>query len=183
MSALVDMPNQSSIAYARKRFVQGLRGLSPTRVGADVDRSVLTFLTTEQRRRFEALPAFDQQHLCRVANHLRTQGVTDPDVLVAGLLHDIGKSDGRTTVRLTDRVGKVLLKRVSPGLLQRVAGEYPDGRLPGLALTMLHPAIGADLARQMGCSDRTCWLIRHHEAATDFGDRDLARLQAADFAS
>jgi hypothetical protein len=129
------------------------------------------------------MPAFDQQHLCRVANHLTSQGVTDPDVLVAGLLHDIGKSDGRTAVRLTDRVAKVVLKHVSPGTLEKIAGGYPEGRFPGLALTMLHPTIGADLARQLGCSERTCWLIRHHEAATDLGDRDLARLQAADFAS
>lgn len=177
------MNDPSTFAFARKRIVQGLRGLSPTHGGADVDRSVLKFLTPEQRRWFDAMPAFDQQHLCRVANHLASQGVTDPDVLVAGLLHDIGKSDGRTTVRLTDRIGKVVLKRVSPGILERVADKYPDGRLSGLALTMLHPEIGANLARQMGCSERTCWLIRHHEATTDLGDRDLARLQAADFAS
>ncbi len=177
------MGDQTSFAYARKRVVQGLRGLNPTRAGADVDRSVLAFLTPEQRRRFEAMPAFDQQHLCRVASHLTSQGVTDPDVLVAGLLHDIGKSDGQTTVRLSDRVGKVVLKRVSPGTLERVAGGYPGGRLPGLALTMLHPELGAHIAHQLGCSERTCWLIRHHEAATDLGDRDLARLQAADFAS
>ncbi len=177
------MGDQTTFAYARKRFVQGLRGLNPTRAGSDVDRSVLKVLTPEQRRRFDAMPAFDQQHLCRVANHLTAQGVTDPDVLVAGLLHDIGKSDGQTTVQLTDRIGKVVLKRISPRTLERVARGYPDGRFPGLALTMLHPALGADIAHQLGCSERTCWLIRHHEAATDLGDRDLARLQAADFAS
>ncbi len=177
------MSDQSSFAYARKRLVQGLRGLSPTRAGADVDRTILELLTPEQRQRFETMPAFDQQHLCRVANHLQSQGVTEPDLLLAGLLHDIGKSDGRNQVRLTDRVGKVVLKRVSPGRLAKVAAEYPDGRLPGLALTMLHPAIGADVAQQLGCSERTCWLIRNHEAESDLGDPDLARLQAADFAS
>lgn len=177
------MSNQSSFAYTRKRLLQGLRGLNPTRAGADVDRGLLELLTAEQRARFEAMPAFDQQHLCRVANHLKAQGVTDPDVLIAGLLHDIGKSDGRTEVQLTDRVGKVLLKRISPGTLKKAASDYPQGRYPGLALTMLHPHLGADLAQQLGCSERTCWLIRHHEADSDLGDSDLAQLQAADFAS
>ncbi|TXG79531.1 MAG: HD domain-containing protein [Thermomicrobiales bacterium] len=177
------MNDQSTVAYARKRLVQGLRGLNPKRAGEDVDRGILELLTREQRSRFGELPAFDQQHLCRVANHLVEQGVTDRDLLVAGLLHDIGKSDGQTQVRLADRVAKVLLKRASPGTLQSVARDYPSGRFPGLALTMLHPQVGADRARAMGCSDRTCWLIRHHEADTDLGDPDLARLQAADFAS
>ena len=177
------MPEQSTAAYARKRLIQGLRGLNPDRASADVDRSLLNLLTPEQRARFDALPAFDQQHLCRVANHLRSQGVADRDLLVAGLLHDIGKSDGHTSVRFTDRVAKVLLKRVAPGTLDRVAGGYPECRFPGLALAVVHPELGAEAARQMGCSERTCWLIRNHEAPSDLGDPDLARLQAADFAS
>src|SRR5215218_8047403 len=120
MSALVRMSDQSTAAYARKRLVQGLRGLNPTRCSADVDRTVLEILTPDQRARVDAMPAFDQQHLCRVGNHLKSQGVTDLDVLVAGLLHDIGKSDGRVQVRLADRVAKVVLKRLAPGTLASV---------------------------------------------------------------
>ncbi|MEZ4507974.1 MAG: hypothetical protein R2848_19445 [Thermomicrobiales bacterium] len=183
MSTQLHIGEQSSAAYARKRIVQGLRGLRPKWGASSTDRSILELLTPEQRSRFTALPVFDQQHLCRVANHLVAQGVTDRDVLVAGLLHDIGKSDGRTQVRLTDRIAKVVLRHASPGTLRSVASSYPGGRFPGLALTMLHPELGADQARAMGCSERTCWLIRNHEAETDLGDHDLARLQAADFAS
>jgi hypothetical protein len=130
-----------------------------------------------------ALSSFDRQHLCRVANHLEAQGVTDRDLLVAGLLHDIGKSDGDTRVRLADRVAKVLFRRFSPGTLATIARNYPNGRFSGLALTVLHPEIGARRARELGCSERTCWLIRHHEETSDLGDPDLSRLQTADFAS
>lgn len=172
----------STLAYARKRLTQGVRGLNPARAGSDVDRSILTLLTPEQRASFEALPAFDQQHLCRVANHLRGKGVTDLDLLVAGLLHDIGKMDGTAHVRFHDRVAKVMLKRASPGTLAKVSAAYPTGRFRGLALTMVHPAVGADMAKALGCSERTCWLIRHHESEDDLGDPDLARLQQADFA-
>lgn len=173
----------STIAYTHKRIVQGLRGLNPSRAGAHLDRSALDVLTPTQRNRFLQLPEFDQQHLCRVANHLSAAGVDDPDLIVAGLLHDIGKSNGVDRVRLPDRIGKVLLKRFAPGILEKVASNYPNSRFNGLALTMRHPALGADIARELGCSDRTCWLIRHHEATTDLGDPDLALLQAADFAS
>lgn len=183
MSAIIPKGNQSVAAFARKRIVQGLRGLNPGRAGAHVDRSSLDYLGPAQYARFMELPAFDQQHLCRVAIHLRTNGVTEPDVIVAGLLHDIGKFDGERCVRLCDRVGKVVMKRISPSLLQRVAARYPDGPLTGLALTVRHPEIGARIAGELGCSERTCWLIRNHEAESDLGDPDLARLQAADFAS
>ena len=177
------MSDQSTAAFARKRIVQGLRGLSPGRAGAHVDRSALGYLTPEQRARFGQLPEFDQQHLCRVANYLIASGVTDSDVVVAGLLHDIGKCDGGHCVTLPDRIGKVLMKRFCPGRLHQVAAEYPEGRFKGLALTMRHPEIGARIASELGCSERACWLIRFHEAETDLGDSDLAQLQAADFAS
>lgn len=126
---------------------------------------------------------FDRQHLCRVGCHLRNQGITDRDVLVAGLLHDIGKYDGQARVRLPDRVAKVVLKRLAPGRLRAIATRYPDGPLRGLALTVRHPEVGAHVARTLGCSARTCWLIAHHEEPSDLGDPDLAAIQAADFAS
>ena len=97
---IIPMGDQSTAAFARKRFVQGLRGLTPGRAGAHVDRSALEYLSPAQLAQFLKLPAFDQQHLCRVANHLRANGVTDPEVIVAGLLHDIGKSDGQHHVHL-----------------------------------------------------------------------------------
>ena len=177
------MEEPSTIAYARKRIVQGLRGLNPARAGAHLDHSTLNYLTPAQRERFLQLPEFDRQHLLRVANFLQKSGVDDPDVIVAGLLHDIGKVDGARRVRLPDRVGKVLLKRFAPGMLQRVADGYPDGHCKGLALTVRHPEIGAEIARTLGCSERACWLIRNHEAESDLGDANLALLQAADFAS
>lgn len=175
--------NQSTAAYARKRFIQGLRGLAPGRSSAHVDRTVLLYLTPAQRARFERMPEFDQQHLCRVANHLIDHGVTDADVIVAGLLHDIGKCDEEQCVALPDRVGKVLMRRCCPGVLRSIADAYPTGRCKGLALTMRHPEIGATIARDLGCSERTCWLIRHHEFESDLDDAQLAALQAADFAS
>ena len=112
-----------------------------------------------------------------------SSGVTDRDVIVAGLLHDIGKV-GWQYQSATDRSGS---EGPDEANLARYASAGCVGvsrwSLPGLALTMVHPEIGAEIARSLGCSERTCWLIRHHEAPTDLGDPDLARLQAADFAS
>ena len=141
-------------------------------------------LTDEQATAFRALPAFDQRHLCRVYRLLERDGVTDQDLLTAGLLHDLGKIGENANVRLPDRVARVLLRRLAPGLLQRLARRPALGWRRGLALAEHHAALGAERAATLGCTPRVCWLIRHHEdAALARHDRDLAALMAADRAA
>jgi hypothetical protein len=171
-------------AFGGYRLRQGIGGFRP-RVPADRD-AILATLSGHQAAAFRALPAYDQAHLCRTFSALREAGIADPDLLAAGLLHDLGKGGvpgvaGK--VRLTDRVLRVVLRRCAPRLLARAARLPAPRWRVGLALAVHHPRLGAGWAAELGCSPRTCWLIAHHEDEPAPDDPDLRRLDAADRAA
>ena len=138
---------------------------------------------------FRAMPRYDRRHALRVVHALQAKGQTEPDLLAAALLHDVGKSGrqpgtGRKAgrVRLWHRVATVLMRAARPGLLERIGGDSRPGswRYP-FYVQLHHAAIGALLAKQAGCSPRMADLIRRHEdAAVVDGDPLLAVLQRAD---
>ena len=179
MSATSPSSRSATIDIARRRLRQGLVALAP-RVPADRDAILARTLTATQARAFRGLPAHDQAHLCRVYRLLRSAGVEDGDLLAAALLHDLGKVAPGARVRLPDRIAKVLLRRLAPGLLRHMARQPAPPWRRGLALAVHHPALGAARAAELGCSPRVCWLITHHEDTGALGDPDLARLAAAD---
>ncbi|MDQ3466930.1 MAG: hypothetical protein M3411_01670, partial [Chloroflexota bacterium] len=73
-----------------RRLARGLSALRP-RIPADRDQILAAMLTPSQAAAFCALPRHDQQHLCAVYRTLQRRGVTDHDLLAAGLLHDLGQ--------------------------------------------------------------------------------------------
>jgi hypothetical protein len=161
------------------RLRQGFAALRP-REPDDLLASVQQALTPEQAGAFRSLPIYDRVHLFRVFARLRDEGVDDPDLLTAALLHDLGKCALGGRVRLIDRTIAVLLGRLSPRLLVRLAAlPAPDWRL-GIALAVHHPELGAEWASELGCSPRTVWLIAHHADDPLPDDADLARLVRAD---
>jgi hypothetical protein len=107
-------------------------------------------------------------------------GSASPDLVAAALLHDIGKVSESGRVRLADRVTKVLLAKISPALLKRVAARPAPRLLDGVSLAVHHPAVGATKAAQLGCSNRACWLVAHHEDEPPLGDQELCLLVAID---
>lgn len=119
------------------------------------------WLTDPQLALFDAMHVADRRHGLDVVATLRAEGVTDPDVLLAGLLHDAGK--GRTGVwpRVVYSLGQAYGSWVP-----RVAGVLPP---VGAALTRLrdHAEVSATMARAAGCSPRTVELIRHQDAPLD----------------
>ncbi len=137
-------------------------------------------LTSKQAAAFYQLSSHDQAHLCRVAQQLGGTNSENIDLIVAALLHDIGKVSDRGRVRLPDRVAKVLLSKYAPHLLARLAKRPANMLLEGLSLTVHHPSLGAQRAAMLGCTARTCWLIAHHENEGIFSDNDLCLLVAAD---
>jgi len=163
------------------RIRQGLLALRP-RPEPDEERFTRQWLTREQRAAFASLSAHDRAHLVRVARTIARRAPDQRDLIVAALLHDLGKTDGRHRVRLVDRVIKVLLERGSPRLLHWLARPEPSRLRAGIALAVHHPALGAARAAELGCSDRVVWLIKHHEDST-IDDPELRLLADVDQAT
>ena len=168
----------SSLLYRPRQGLAALFGQ-----GRVHDTDVPVILSPAQEAAFLALPRYDQAHLLAVYRRLVDAGVGDDELLLAAILHDIGKVGFGTRVRLHDRVVTVLLRRLSPALLARLARLPATGWRRGLALAVHHPHLGATIAAGLGCSERTCWLIAHHADAPPHADPDLRILVEADHAA
>jgi hypothetical protein len=116
-----------------------------------------------------------------VYDWLRACGVTDSDLLQAGLMHDVGKADERTRVRLLHRVVIVVGRRLAPVWLSR-EWVTPHGNrlLHGLYLAHNHANLGAESAAGAGASRRCCALIAAHDDPGPHTDRQLQLLRMAD---
>ncbi|CAN5481942.1 hypothetical protein BH20CHL7_BH20CHL7_11270 [soil metagenome] len=141
-----------------------------------MERAALaSWVDVAQLEVFDRMHAADRRHGLDVVATLRANGVTDRDVLLAGLLHDAGKGDTGVWPRVAYSLGQA-----NGPWVWRLAALVPGW---GLALERLrdHAASSAALAERAGCSPRTVELIRHQDAPVD---RDAGRLlQLADEAN
>jgi hypothetical protein len=137
--------------------------------------SLEVWLPPAQAALFDAMHVADRRHGLDVVASLQAMGVTDPDVLVAGLVHDAGKG----TTGLWPRVVWSLGEAWGPWVWG-VAGRLP-GMSRALARLRDHAELSAALAAEAGCSSRTVELIRRQDAPIDpeFGEL----LRSADEAS
>jgi hypothetical protein len=194
--------NASRIFYRTRQFWQALgASLSPE----DLDL-VHEVLAPSQRRLFEQLQMSERVHSIKVLRALLDRGEDHPDLLLAALLHDVGKS--RFPLNLLDRILIVLGKAFFPQRAKRWGSE-PVSDLkslrsydrPGLLVeTFLkiwrrpfiiaerHPAWGAEMAARSGASPLAVALIRRHQDELDPGPGSnpgieqhlLRKLQAVD---
>ena len=127
----------------------------------------LEVLSQDQRALFTRLQPGEQNHAVIVYRRLLEQGENQPDLLVAALLHDVGKL--RYRMNPLERSMVVLVKAVLPkkALLW---GELPSinwDSLPSWRKAFIvaeqHPEWGAELAREAGVSVLTENLIRQHD--------------------
>jgi len=132
-------------------------------------------LSPAQLAAFHRMAPADQRHAVRVARTLLDAGTRDPDLLVAVLLHDLGKvdPDGHGRVRLPHRVAKVVLRHLAPGVWCRLSAQPHRGPLHGLYLLHHHPRLGAAWAARLGTSPRACALIAAHEGELRIADCGL----------
>lgn len=127
---------------------------------------------------FRRMTLSEQAHSFAVLRRLQAVGSTDPDLLVAALLHDIGKT--LSPLSIPDRIFIVLVKRFLPRQAQRWGQGKPNGLRRPFVTAACHPTWGAELARESGASHRTCDLIRRHQDPPPADDPLLLALQSAD---
>ncbi len=127
---------------------------------------------------FDAMPVADRRHGLDVAQRLLARGLDDQDLLAAALLHDAAKGH---RMRLWHRVGGVLLGRLAPRVLARLASPDVRSWRHGFHLYLHHGPMSADAALAAGCSPRCAAFIRGTTGATDAPL--AAALDAADEAS
>jgi hypothetical protein len=128
--------------------------------------ALVAWTTPAQRALFDAMHVADRRHGLDVVARLRIAGVSDPDALVAGLLHDAGKGEAGLAPRVVHAVGQAY-----GHWIWRLGGRLLRMR-PTLARLIDHAEGSARLAAAAGCSTRTVELIRWQDSPQDpeFGE-------------
>jgi hypothetical protein len=150
--------------------VRQFRAHRGARVAAAERTAAADWLTSAEITLFDAMHVADQRHGLDVVATLRDQGVTDRDVLAAGLLHDAGKGQTGLWPRVAFSLGQEYGRWI-----WRAAGVIP-GWSAALARLRDHAEISARLAADAGCPPLTVELIRHQDAPRDPSFGELLRL-------
>lgn len=138
---------------------------------APEERSALVPWTTlAQLALFDSMHVADRRHGLDVVASLRGDGVSERDVLLAGLLHDAGKGD----TGVWPRVAYTLAGAYGGWILQG-ARRLP-GFQPALERLRRHAETSAELATAAGCPSRTVDLIRFQDEPRDPEFGELLRL-------
>lgn len=146
----------SRVAYRVGQFLRALRAHpSP---GSSQHAS--EFLPPRLLHLFDKMPLIDQSHGLRVLGQLQRQGVDDPDLLAAALLHDVGKS--RLPIAPWERVWGWFIRK----LLPHRSALWAEGEAKGLRKAVVvaenHPRWGAQMVREERGSPRLVEFIRYH---------------------
>jgi hypothetical protein len=131
---------------------------------------LVTWTTSPQLDVFDSMHIADRRHGLDVVASLRAEGVHEPDVLLAGLLHDAGKGDTGVGPRVVYSLGQAYGRRI-----WRLGGLVP-GYTAALERLRTHAETSASLAEAAGCSARTVELIRWQDAPRDPEFGELLRL-------
>jgi hypothetical protein len=171
--------------YRVRQFIHALTA----RVSAEELEQVRRVAGPTAYKLFCSMAVHDRRHSLNVYATLRRNGWNHPDLLMAALLHDAGKSVA--PLPAWQRALIVLLSRFMPRLMDRLGRGKMEGWKRGFVAYVRHAELGAHLAQQAGCSPLTVSLIRRHHENGRVGicdgsadeDRLLAALQAADSVS
>ena len=119
------------------------------------------WLTPSQLALFDSMHIADRRHGLDVVASLRSEGVDDHELLLAGLLHDAGKGQTGVWARVANSLGARY-----GAWVWRAAGSLP-GMASAIDRLRVHAVTSAAMAAEAGCSPRTVELIRNQDAPID----------------
>lgn len=166
--------------YRARQFWRALR---PSTITPQERDTLQNLLSPSLLRLFEGMSPADQAHSLDIYRRLLQQGENDPHLLVAALLHDVGKS--RYPFSPLERVLVVLVQAFAPRLAQAWGQSAPRSWKRPFVVAAQHAEWGAQMAADAGASPLTVALIRYHQEALLREPQDrlegyLRRLQMLD---
>jgi hypothetical protein len=159
------------------RLQQFWRNLTAGPLTPEARGEVEALLSPPEVALFEHYSLADQWHSYRVLRTLREAGHTEPDLLRAALLHDIGKS--RVRLSLWDRTLIVAAEVIAPEAVEAWGREESDGWKRPFAARVQHPAWGAEMAAAAGSAPGVVELIRRHADDGPWDESELVEMSLA----
>jgi hypothetical protein len=171
------------VAQARYRVRQFVRAAT-ARIQPEERAAVEALLPPAALQLFDRMPRDAQRHSINVMQALQSAGMTDPELLTAALLHDVGKvaaDEAGVRINMWLRGPLVLAETFAPQRLARTASDnVHDGWRFALHVHLDHPAIGAAWLAEAGLSPLTCRLVaRHQDKHFEVADPSVAEMLAA----
>jgi putative nucleotidyltransferase with HDIG domain len=158
---------------------QFVRGLRPALTAGEV-AEVRTLLTPAEFDLFRRAEPRDRRHSVDLLHLLCREGVggaaPSSEMLVAALLHDVGKGPLRTS----DRVLFVVLQAALPAVLDRVAKSDAGHRRAALWRLRHHATLSADRLREAGSAERVIEIVAAHTGAPSVDPEIAAFIRADD---
>lgn len=171
------------------RIRQGIRALTAFTRPVDYELAA-QYLSPELLSVFQRMQRSEQLHSLNVLRDVLAQGAAPPDLAVAALLHDVGKSRYRLTV--AEKTTAVLVRKALPRFARRLAHTDNPAVIPfwrrAFVVRQHHPAWSAAILQQAGASEAAVWLAAHHQDKREQWASHpyyglLSRLQQADDAN
>jgi hypothetical protein len=167
------------------RISQGLRALFAFAWPPD-DSEAARILPPSLLALFRRMRRTDQRHSLSVMRTLVEQGRTDPDLLAAALLHDVGKV--RYPITLFGRTLAVLTRALAPKRHAQWGQGEPSGWRRPFVVAHQHSVWSAEMLAEAGAPPMVVALAHRHQTPLDGAprseeDRLLMLLQEADDAS
>lgn len=170
-------------APAVYRLRQGLSALFAFASPVDADLAS-EYLSPDLLKLFQRLKRGEQLHSLRVLRTVSQNGAPDRDLMVAALLHDVGKT--RYPLAIWQKTLAVLVRAFFPALYAWFsAGDPRNLLLRPFVVSIQHPIWSADMLRAASAGESAVWLAEHHQDdAASWVDHPLypllIRLQVAD---